>query len=262
MAVAVFPPCLAWGQYCWPTPKLLAWDSRTLRASPAQCLVGTVLLSLGSQYTKSFVCALQESVSPVLWKFYNQVPLASMSPSVPKVLFEPSECLWQVWGLFLNMILPLVPLCWGFSFALECRVFFFFLVGSSIFLSMVVQQRLVILKSSQEMSSDPSTSPSHSRTLFTFLSMHRAEWLHSVYRQMSTSSSVFMLRALPLHQGPSRSSCFSFLSHTWSDMVPCSTCIPNMLASHGPLSQSIRDWGEEGKLLFCNIFFIDSFLYQ
>ena len=126
MAVTVFPPCLVWGQYCWPTPKLLAWDSRKLRASLAQCLVGTLLLSLGSQYTKSFVCALQESVSPVLWKFYNQVPLASMSPSVPKVLFEPSECLWQVWGLFLNMILPLVPLCWGFSFALGCRVSFFF----------------------------------------------------------------------------------------------------------------------------------------
>ena len=120
-------------------------------------------------------------------------------------------------------------------------IFFFFFGGASILLSMVVQQRFVILESSQEMSSDPSTSPSHSRTLFTFLSMHRAEWVHSAYRQMSTSSSVFMLRALPLHQGPSRSSCFSFLSHTLSDMVPCSTCIPNMLASHGPLSQSIRD---------------------
>ena len=35
-------------------------------------------------------------------------------------LFEPSEHLWQVWGLILNVILPLLPSCWGFSFALGC----------------------------------------------------------------------------------------------------------------------------------------------
>ena len=33
-------------------------------------------------------------------------------------LFEPSEHLWWEWGLILNMNLPLVPSCWGFSFAL------------------------------------------------------------------------------------------------------------------------------------------------
>ena len=33
-------------------------------------------------------------------------------------LFEPSERLWRVWGLILNMISPLLPSCWGFSFAL------------------------------------------------------------------------------------------------------------------------------------------------
>ena len=32
-------------------------------------------------------------------------------------LFEPSECLWWVWGLILNAILPLLLSCWGFSFA-------------------------------------------------------------------------------------------------------------------------------------------------
>ena len=30
-------------------------------------------------------------------------------------LFEPSEHLWQVLGLILNTILPLLPPCWGFS---------------------------------------------------------------------------------------------------------------------------------------------------
>ena len=33
-------------------------------------------------------------------------------------LFKPSECLW-VWGLILNVILPLVRSFWGFSFALR-----------------------------------------------------------------------------------------------------------------------------------------------
>ena len=47
------------------------------------------------------------------------------SPGVHKVLFEPSEHLWQVWSLILNMILPLLPSFWGFSFALGCGVSFF-----------------------------------------------------------------------------------------------------------------------------------------
>ena len=33
-------------------------------------------------------------------------------------MFEPSEHLWKVWGLSLNVILLLLPSCWGFSFAL------------------------------------------------------------------------------------------------------------------------------------------------
>ena len=31
-----------------------------------------------------------------------------------QVLFEPSECLWLVWGLILNVISPLLSSCWGF----------------------------------------------------------------------------------------------------------------------------------------------------
>ena len=46
------------------------------QASLAQSLVGSLLLSPGSWCTQGFVCALQESVSPVLWKFCNQIPLA------------------------------------------------------------------------------------------------------------------------------------------------------------------------------------------
>ena len=33
-------------------------------------------------------------------------------------LFEPSEHLWWEWGLILNANSPLLPSCWGFSFAL------------------------------------------------------------------------------------------------------------------------------------------------
>ena len=33
-------------------------------------------------------------------------------------LFEPSVHLWWEWGLILNMNLPILPSCWGLSFAL------------------------------------------------------------------------------------------------------------------------------------------------
>ena len=46
------------------------------------------------------------------------------SPGVHKVFFEPSECLWWVWGLILNTISPLLPSCWGFSFVLGRGVSF------------------------------------------------------------------------------------------------------------------------------------------
>ena len=45
-------------------------DSWTLRGSLGQSLVGSLLLSPGSWCTRGVVCALQESVSPVLCKFW------------------------------------------------------------------------------------------------------------------------------------------------------------------------------------------------
>ena len=47
------------------------------------------------------------------------------SPGTNKVLFESSEHLWWVWCLILKVILPLLPSCWGFSFALGRGVSFF-----------------------------------------------------------------------------------------------------------------------------------------
>ena len=44
---------------------------------------------------------------------------------VHKVLLEPSKHLQQVWSLSLNVILLLLPSCWGFSFALGGGVSFY-----------------------------------------------------------------------------------------------------------------------------------------
>ena len=61
------------------------------QASLVQSLVGSLLLSSGSWWAHGFVCALQESVSPALCKFCNQIPLAS------KVRFSGcSQSLWQI----------------------------------------------------------------------------------------------------------------------------------------------------------------------
>ena len=173
----------------------------------SQPLVGSLLLSPGSWCALAFVCALQESVSPVLCKFWQlfsgvngdllqeglchtqvcctQSPCPCGSPLLTwtsagdtqtqfwlnlcgvsgswctQGLFEPSECLWWVWGLILNAILPLLLSCWGFSFA--CGHGVSLLVGSNILQWTVVQRRVVVLEFSQEkMSTYPSTLPSSS----------------------------------------------------------------------------------------------------
>ena len=61
--------------HCQPTPP--PETPGHSQASLAQSPVGTLLLCPGSWCSHAFVCALQESVSPVLWKFYNQISLAS-----------------------------------------------------------------------------------------------------------------------------------------------------------------------------------------
>ena len=41
----------------------------------------------------------------------GSVSVGSLGPGAHKVLFEPSEHLWWVWGLILNAISPLLPPC-------------------------------------------------------------------------------------------------------------------------------------------------------
>ena len=50
-------------------PTLLPQTPGHSRACLGQSLVGSLVLSPGSWCTQAFVCALQESVSPVLCKF-------------------------------------------------------------------------------------------------------------------------------------------------------------------------------------------------
>ena len=120
-----------------------AGDSRTLRASLGESLVGSLLLSRGSWCIQGSVCALQESVSRVssggsvvglirgLMPYpglLHPEPLPCGSPLLTctfagdiqtqfwlslcgisgswwaQGLFEPSEHLWRVKGLILNVI--------------------------------------------------------------------------------------------------------------------------------------------------------------
>ena len=55
----------------------------------------------------------------------GSVSVGPLGPGAHKVLFEPSEHLWWVWGLVLSVILPFLLSCWGFSLALRCGVSFF-----------------------------------------------------------------------------------------------------------------------------------------
>ena len=52
-------------------PRLLSETPGHSQASLGQSLVGSLLLSPGPWFTQGFVCALQESVSPVLCKFWQ-----------------------------------------------------------------------------------------------------------------------------------------------------------------------------------------------
>ena len=51
--------------------------------------------------------------------------MGSLGPGAHKIWFEPSEHLWQILGLILNMVSPLLPSCWGVSFARGYGVSFF-----------------------------------------------------------------------------------------------------------------------------------------
>ena len=121
MGGAVFPPCcLSWDQtvvevmkimvtffkrshvciaslsapdpaagHCWPTPLPETFGHS--QASLGQSLVGSLLFSPGSWCAQGFVCVLQESVSAVLYKFWQ------LYVGVNGDLLQDGFCHTQVW---------------------------------------------------------------------------------------------------------------------------------------------------------------------
>ena len=64
-------------------------------ASLGQSLVGSLLLSPGSWFTQGFVCALQESVSPVLCKFWQLYSAGVNSDLLQEGLCHTQGCCTQ-----------------------------------------------------------------------------------------------------------------------------------------------------------------------
>ena len=58
------------------------------------------------------------------------VSVGSLGPGAYKFYLSPSS-LWKIWDLILNVILPLLPSYWGFSFALGCGVSLFGVIQHS-----------------------------------------------------------------------------------------------------------------------------------
>ena len=100
--IRILPWCLAWGQavvgvmappskgievHCciqcpWPHSRPLSThtstrDSWTLTGKSGSVSCEDIASFFWLRFHKGFVCALQGSISPILWKFCNQIPLAS-----------------------------------------------------------------------------------------------------------------------------------------------------------------------------------------
>ena len=87
----------------------------------------------------------------------GSVSVGSLGPGMHKVLFEPSEHLWWVRGLILTQFHPSYHLAGASTLPLDVQ--YLLLVGSNILLSMIVQQRGVILEFSQKIGACPPTPP-------------------------------------------------------------------------------------------------------
>ena len=95
--------CKFWQVYSGVNGDLLQEVIPTLRAPVP--VAGHCQLVLSSVHRRHSNTVLSQS----LWGLQVLVHIK---------LFEPSEHLWQVWGLILNVNSPFLSSCWGFSFAL------------------------------------------------------------------------------------------------------------------------------------------------
>ena len=103
--------------------RLMATSS--MRAYATCCVTQLCCIQSPSPCSRPLLTSTSMGDSQTLKGRSGSVSVGSLGPGVHKALFEPSEHLWWVWGLILNMILPLLPSCWGFSFALGRGVSFF-----------------------------------------------------------------------------------------------------------------------------------------
>ena len=92
--------------------------------------VNGALLQEGLHHTQ--VCCMQSPCpcgSPLLTHTSQEtlthssvsVRVVSLGPGTQRVCLSPLS-VSGVWGLILNVILPIPPSCWGFSFSLDCWV--------------------------------------------------------------------------------------------------------------------------------------------
>ena len=105
--------CKLWGLYGGVNGDLLQeglWQTQVC-CTQSPCPCSTPLLT----------CTFIEDAQTQFW-----LSLCGVSGSwCAQGLFETSVRLWWVRSLILNVILPLLPPCWGFSFVLGCGVSFF-----------------------------------------------------------------------------------------------------------------------------------------
>ena len=127
-----------------------AGDSGHSWASLAQSLVGSLLFSPGSWCTQG---ALQQSVSPVLWKFCNQISLTFKFPGASQ---------------FLCWILRLGNLLWALGLLQQCENFFGIIVlqfvgcllsGSMVGLMVTSSKRIYAIHSSSQVCYNQSSYP-------------------------------------------------------------------------------------------------------
>ena len=108
MGETVFPLCcLTWGQTMVEVMKVMETSFKSSH--------GRIATPSGPNPTAGHrrPAPPQETAEPSS----ASVSVGPLGPGAHST-FEPSECLWRAWSLILNAILPLLPSCWGFSFAL------------------------------------------------------------------------------------------------------------------------------------------------
>ena len=134
---------------------IFAWNSNLLQEDlcHALCLPGLLLPEPLSPWQATAGPCLHRRQSntfqrqfwlSLLWRSL----LLSLCPGVHEVLLVPSEHLWWVWDLILNILCPCYQIVGASPLSLDAEYLSF--VGSNILMSIVVQELVVILVNSMK----------------------------------------------------------------------------------------------------------------